>query len=216
MEYEDHFGNYTGNVIGSEDCLFLNVYSTRPMEALPVLVWIHGGGFTSGAGDWYRPDFLLDFDLVVVSINYRLGALGFLSLDIPTMSGNQGLRDQALALKWVQDNISAFGGDPKRVGGSIPLTYCLSKIPQVTIMGESAGSWSVFYQLLNPNTSGLFTAAIGQSGAVTGGVGWGLSFTREEAASNGKNLAGAFNCTRSEVELVESCLREVDAIDLAR
>ena len=118
MEYEDHFGNYTGNVIGSEDCLFLNVYSTRPMEALPVLVWIHGGGFTSGAGDWYRPDFLLDFNLVVVSINYRLGALGFLSLDIPTMSGNQGLRDQALALKWVQDNISAFGGDPKRVEGA--------------------------------------------------------------------------------------------------
>ena len=103
-------------MIGFEDCLYLNVYSTQPNEALPVLVWIHGGGFTAGAGDFYRPDYLLDYELVVVSINYRLGALGFLSLDSPTLSGNQGLRDQALALEWVQNNIAAFGGDPKRVG----------------------------------------------------------------------------------------------------
>ena len=107
MEQEDHFGNYTYNMIGFEDCLYLNVYSTQSKEALPVLFWIHGGGFTAGAGDWYRPDYLLDFDLVVVSINYRLGALGFLSLDSPTLSGNQGLRDQALALEWVQNNIAA-------------------------------------------------------------------------------------------------------------
>ena len=118
VEQEDHFGNYTGNVIGFEDCLYLNVYSTQSKEALPVLVWIHGGGFTAGAGNWYRPDYLLDFDLVVVSINYRLGALGFLSLNSPSVSGNQGLRDQALALEWVQINIAAFGGDPTRVGGS--------------------------------------------------------------------------------------------------
>jgi len=201
VEQEDHFGNYTGNMIGSEDCLYLNVYSTQPEEALlPVLVWIHGGGFTAGAGAWYRPEYLLDYNLVVVSINYRLGALGFLSLESPSVSGNQGLRDQALALEWVQINIAAFGGDPTRV----------------TIMGESAGSWSVFYQLLNPSSTGFFSAAIGQSGAVTGGVGWGQSFTREEAASNGRNLAAAFNCTSSDVEQVEACLREVDAIDLSR
>ena len=110
-------------MIGFEDCLYLNVYSTQPKEALPVLVWIHGGGFTAGAGDWYRPDYLLDYDLVVVSINYRLGALGFLSLDSPTLSGNQGLRDQALALEWVQNNIAAFGGDPKRVSVGGASTY---------------------------------------------------------------------------------------------
>ena len=83
-------------------------------------------------------------------------------------------------------------------------------------MGESAGSWSVFYQLLNPTSSGLFSAAIGQSGAIPGGVGWGQVFTEEEAAANGRNLAEAFNCTRSEVEQVEDCLREVDASDLCR
>ena len=110
-------------MIGFEDCLYLNVYSTQPKEALPVLVWIHGGGFTAGAGDWYRPDYLLDYDLLVVSINYRLGALGFLSLDSPTLSGNQGLRDQALALEWVQNNIAAFGGDPKRVSVGGASTY---------------------------------------------------------------------------------------------
>ena len=72
VEQEDHFGNYTGNMIGSEDCLYLNVYSTQPEEALlPVLVWIHGGGFTAGAGAWYRPEYLLDYNLVVVSTNYK-------------------------------------------------------------------------------------------------------------------------------------------------
>ena len=72
VEQEDHFGNYTGNMIGSEDCLHLNVYSTQSEEALlPVLVWIHGGGFTAGAGAWYRPEYLLDYNLVVVSTNYE-------------------------------------------------------------------------------------------------------------------------------------------------
>lgn len=116
------------------------------------MVFIHGGAFLTGSNkmNMYGPEFLLTQDIVLVSINYRLGALGFLSSDDVSLGvpGNAGLKDQTLALKWVQENIKSFNGDPGNV----------------TIFGESAGSCSVHFQMLSPVTKGLFHKAILQSG----------------------------------------------------
>jgi len=137
---------------GSEDCLSLNVWTPPPSKELrPVLVWIHGGGFVNGSGDIYNARRLVSRgDIVVVTINYRLGALGFLAhpaLGPPEAVGNYGLADQQAALRWVRDNIANFGGDPGRV----------------TIAGESAGGISVCDHLVAPGSAGLFRAAIIQS-----------------------------------------------------
>jgi para-nitrobenzyl esterase len=142
----------------SEDCLTLSIWTGgEPGEARPVMVWIHGGGHFSGASDERRHDgtALARRGVVLVAINYRLGVLGFfahpeLSAESPEgASGNYGLLDQIAALRWVRDNIAAFGGDPGNV----------------TIFGESAGSWSVSALMASPPASGLFHKAIGQSGA---------------------------------------------------
>ncbi|HET6950391.1 MAG TPA: carboxylesterase/lipase family protein [Acidimicrobiales bacterium] len=141
----------------SEDCLYLNVFA--PLEAAdprPVMVWIHGGGFAAGSGDvvWYDGTNLVRRgDVVVVTLNYRLGALGFLHLDHldPALagSGTNGIRDQITALAWVRDHIAAFGGDPGNV----------------TVFGESAGGMSTGTLLGTPAARGLFHGAIAQSGA---------------------------------------------------
>ena len=145
-------------VDGSEDCLFLNVYTPALDDrARPVMVWIHGGAFTAGQGStpWYSGARLASQgDVVVVTINYRLGSLGFLYLDdvLGTGfegSGNNGLRDQIAAIEWVRDNIASFGGDPQRI----------------TIFGESAGGMSVATLLGVPRVPDLLRAAIPQSGA---------------------------------------------------
>ncbi|XP_059092886.1 juvenile hormone esterase-like isoform X2 [Tigriopus californicus] len=142
--------------LGSEDCLKLNVYfpNIELTKRLPVMFWIHGGGFVNGdATDFlYGPGHLLDRDVILVTVAYRLGPLGFLNLGNEEIPGNQGIWDQRLALKWVQENIAAFGGDRD----------------QVTIFGESAGSMSVMYHMATPGSDGLFSAAIAQSGSITG------------------------------------------------
>ncbi|XP_075972494.1 esterase B1-like [Anticarsia gemmatalis] len=138
---------------GDEDCLFLNVYSPNVISnaCLPVLFFIHGGGFKSGSGnvDSFGPDFFMRKSIVLVTINYRLDALGFLSLGTEEVPGNAGLKDQVLALKWVQQNIKYFGGDPTKV----------------TIMGQSAGGASVGFHLASPMSTGLFHRAIALSGS---------------------------------------------------
>jgi para-nitrobenzyl esterase len=141
----------------SEDCLYLNVFTpSRPHHGgrLPVMVWIHGGALVTGESDDYNPAGLVRDGAVVVTINYRLGALGFLAH--PALagrpggpSGNYGLMDQQAALRWVQRDISRFGGDPRNV----------------TIFGESAGGLSVLSQLASPGGHGLFARAIVESGA---------------------------------------------------
>lgn len=146
----------------SEDCLYLNisapvnVLDEQDMGGRAVMVWIHGGGYTSGQGaiPWYNGTrFAKNNDIVVVSINYRLGALGFADLthlgEEFASSNINGTLDQIAALQWVQDNITAFGGDPNRV----------------TIAGESAGGFSVATLMACPGASGLFQQAIPQSGA---------------------------------------------------
>ncbi|XP_059469513.1 juvenile hormone esterase-like [Neocloeon triangulifer] len=146
---------FKGEFVGSEDCLYLNVYtpeaSTNREAKLPVMVYIHGGGFFAGSGstEMYGPEFLLDHDIVLVTLNFRLSTLGFLNLGTTDVLGNFGLKDQVAALKWVKSNIAAFGGDPD----------C------VTVFGESAGGASVHYLLISPLAKGLFHRAILQSGS---------------------------------------------------
>lgn len=142
-----------------EDCLNLNVWTPRgatPANKRPVMVWIHGGGFLNGSADIYDAHWMTtQGDIVVVTINYRLGALGFLALDALNGDdtrdgdvGNYGLADQQAALRWVRDNIANFGGDADKV----------------TIAGESAGAMSVCDHLAAPGSAGLYRSAILQSG----------------------------------------------------
>jgi para-nitrobenzyl esterase len=137
----------------SEDCLYLNVWAPEKAKNLPVIVWLHGGGYYGGSGK-YPAGNLARRGAVIVSMNYRLGIFGFfshpeLTAESPDKaSGNQALQDQIAALRWVRDNISAFGGDPGRV----------------TIMGESSGSESVAILVASPLAKGLFHRAIGESG----------------------------------------------------
>lgn len=192
-----------GEVSSSEDCLFLNVYTPHrksvPDRDLrrkrPVMVWIHGGAFVTGSGENYDPSRLVgDGDVVVVTINYRLGHLGFLahpalSAESPDgVSGNYGLLDQQLALQWVHDNIAAFGGSPKRV----------------TIFGESAGGISVHSQLASPLAAGLFHRAIVQSGAIF------LQPTLAAAETTGEDRADAMGCS----DQTAACLRALSVDDV--
>ncbi|KAK4879863.1 hypothetical protein RN001_008009 [Aquatica leii] len=140
-------------VEGSEDCLYINVYTPQFVNVsklLPVMVWIYGGGFYKGNSKYssFGPDYLLEENVTVVTFNYRLGVYGFLSTEDYVSPGNYGLKDQVLALNWVQENIIYFGGDKT----------------QVTIFGESAGASSISYLTQTPLTRGLFRAAILESG----------------------------------------------------
>lgn len=146
----------------SEDCLFLNVWTPArsAKEKLPVLVYFYGGGFAAGDGSEPRYDgeSMAAKGIVTLTVNYRLNVFGFLAHPELTKeaphhsSGNYGLMDQAAALQWVKKNIAAFGGDPSRV----------------TIAGESAGSFSVSAQMINPQAKGLIAGAIGESGSLLG------------------------------------------------
>jgi para-nitrobenzyl esterase len=152
-------GGSFGQASMSEDCLFLNVYTPArrglPLRNAPVMVWIHGGALVTGLSDSYDPTALVAQGTVVVTINYRLGALGFLAHPALSAeqrdgaSGDYGLMDQQAALRWVQRNIGFFGGDRHNV----------------TIFGESAGGLSVHSQLVSPLSRGLFDKAIVESGA---------------------------------------------------
>jgi para-nitrobenzyl esterase len=149
---------------GSEDCLFLNVYTpadTKPKSKLPVMFWIHGGGYSGGASSEPRHngDFLPTKGVVLVTINYRLGVFGFLATadlakEADRAAGNYGLQDMIAALGWVKANITEFGGDPGNV----------------TIFGESAGSFAVSTLMASPAARGLFHKAIGESGAAFSGT----------------------------------------------
>ncbi|XP_035784382.1 esterase B1-like isoform X1 [Anopheles albimanus] len=146
---------FTQELEGSEDCLHLNVYTpatdaARQAHPLPVMVFIHGGAFMFGSGnsDCYSPEYLLQEGVVVVTLNYRLGSLGFLHLPSQGIEGNAGLKDQLLVLKWVHRNIARFNGDPDNV----------------TLFGESAGGASVHLHLLSPASQPYFHKAICQSG----------------------------------------------------
>nr|WCC58205.1 carboxylesterase [Pharsalia antennata] len=143
------------DTIETEDCLYLNVFTPlvpgdSSKSPLGVLIWIHAGGFVFGSGvaQMYNPQNFMDHNIIVVTINYRLGALGFLTTEDEVIPGNLGLKDQQLAIRWVKNNIHLFGGDPDKI----------------TITGASAGATSVGFQLISPKNKGLFRGAILQSG----------------------------------------------------
>jgi para-nitrobenzyl esterase len=173
----------------AEDCLYLNVYTPRmDRQMRPVMVYIHGGAFLTGESDDYGPRRFLGSNVVTVTINYRLGALGFLAesgltAESPdSTSGNYGFMDQQAALGWVQRNIQAFGGDPGNV----------------TIFGESAGGLSVNAHLASPRSQGLFKGAIAESGS------YALTQpTLAAAQTQGAAFASAVGCNPQDT----ACLR---------
>jgi para-nitrobenzyl esterase len=173
----------------SEDCLYLNVWTPAktPSEKLPVMIWIHGGAYQLGRGSspLYDGRRLAEKGVIVVSINYRLGPLGFLALPELTQesghgsSGNYGLLDQQAAMRWVQSNIAAFGGDPSRV----------------TIFGESAGAMAVCSQMTSPLSKGLFQQAISESSLfIDRGLLMHATRPLAEAEAIGKRYAVATGC----------------------
>jgi len=148
-----------GFMVGQEECLLLNIYIPDivfqdAQAPLPVMAWIHGGALLRGSGRFEEegPQYFMDKEVIIVTINYRLGVLGFLSMGTELVPGNSGLRDQHLALSWVNENIASFGGNPEAV----------------TIFGESAGSLSVHMHILSPMSKGLFQRAIMQSQTAIG------------------------------------------------
>ena len=181
----------------SEDCLYLNVYTPAlgsDEGGLPVLIWIHGGRFTLGAGRDYDGTKLAALGIVVVTINHRLGALGFLAHPALAArpggaSGNYGLMDQLAALRWVQDNIARFGGDPGNV----------------TIAGQSSGGLSVLAHMVSRGSHGLFHRAIVQSGS--------FALTQQSLAAaeaDGQAFAARGGCP----DQTAGCLRRLPVADL--
>ena len=189
-------GMKPGDVHGDEDCLYLNIYAPASATAssrLPVMVWIHGGAFTVGDGSGYDGRVLAARNgVVVVTLNYRLGALGFLALASlraeggGESSGNYGILDQQAALQWVKRNIANFGGDPA----------------SVTIAGVSAGGMSVCAQVASPRAAGLFQSAIIQSGFCESP---GNSVLLGKAEAQGADYARKLGCSPTDL----SCLRKV-------
>uniref|UniRef100_A0A1B6C6S0 Carboxylic ester hydrolase n=3 Tax=Clastoptera arizonana TaxID=38151 RepID=A0A1B6C6S0_9HEMI len=185
-----HFDMFTKLFVGNEDCLFLNVYTTKinfdkitPLK--PVMVYIHGGGFAFGHGnsDVYGPEYLLQHNIVLVTFNYRLGVLGFLNLECQEAPGNVGLKDQVLALKWVKNEIEKFGGDSENV----------------TLFGESAGGACVHLHMLSDMSKGLFHKAIAQSGNAL--CNWAFTSCHKKRAFNLAHILG--KNPKNIVELME-------------
>ncbi|XP_077979666.1 neuroligin-1-like [Glandiceps talaboti] len=177
-----------------EDCLELNVYAPTyldPQEPHAIMVWIHGGAYVSGQGMLYESSFLSGFhDVVVVTINYRLGALGFITTSDEHLSGNYGLFDQIMALEWIKENAGVFGGDPDRI----------------TIFGESAGGFSCSIMSHTHYTRGknLFHRAISQSGVVYPGI----LIPNDVAENFAYELGESIGCESSTSEELAKCLRE--------
>ena len=178
----------------AEDCLYLNVYTpaSASHRARPVMVWIHGGGFTGGAGSIYDGAVLAaKGNVIVVTINYRLSAFGF--LDLPSLgagNGDYGLLDQQAALRWVQRNAWAFGGNPR----------------QVTEFGESAGAASVCADMTSPSAAGLFARAIAESGCLLPAP------SVPSAQQEGATLAAKLGCPDAATAV--ACLRAKSASDI--
>ncbi|XP_069123193.1 fatty acyl-CoA hydrolase precursor, medium chain-like [Argopecten irradians] len=185
----------------TEDCLQLNIYVPGPVSAAakkPVMVWIYGGAFVMGSTFTYDGSFMAAKDVLVVTINYRIGIFGFLSTEDTSMPGNYGLWDMIEALKWINQNIASFGGDPEAV----------------TIFGESAGGFAASYLAIMPCTAGLFQRFISQSGSAVGFVGVAKNPARAAKATG--NFVGCSLDTDSDFDssLLKQCLKTKSAEEL--
>ncbi|XP_058124031.1 pyrethroid hydrolase Ces2a-like [Anopheles ziemanni] len=168
--------NEQTSVAGAEDCLFLNIFTTvnnttsrdgsDRIVMLPVLVFIHGGSHVVGSGEVHGVDLLMENDVIVVTINYRLGVFGFLKDEKHNITGNYGLKDQLVALQWIQRYVSYFGGDPNRV----------------TVMGHSAGAGDLSHHLYSDRARGLFQGAILLSGSML--APWAMLYEGEKCMDN--------------------------------
>lgn len=187
---------------GQEDCLYLNVYVPKKASKiiLPVMVYIFGGGFFSGSANPYihGPEYFMDTQQVIlVTVAYRLGALGFLSTGDESCPGNFGFKDQNLALKWIQQHIKAFGGDPNRV----------------TIFGQSAGGVSVHMHMLSPLSEGLFNQAIVMSGNAAAPYNKAPKDPLQQTKDQAK-FCGIENANKMKSEQLIKALRKVNATTL--
>ncbi|XP_058123515.1 glutactin-like [Anopheles ziemanni] len=178
-----------------EDCLSLSVYTKNVNVQFPVMVYIHGGSFSLGRAAEYPPNYLLERDVVLVAIQYRLGALGFLSTMSSTIPGNAAMLDIIMALKWVQDHIAHFGGDPGRV----------------TVFGQSAGAAATSALLYSPLVPpSYFSQVILQSGGAT--AGWAID---PNPVENAKEIARFAGCnTLLPLEDIERCLMDANVLNL--
>ncbi|NXU10189.1 CEL lipase, partial [Pardalotus punctatus] len=194
------------DVRGSEDCLYLNIWIPQGRKEvstkLPVMVYIYGGAFLVGGsqGANFLDNYLYDGEeiavrgnVIVVTINYRLGPLGFLSTGDENLPGNYGLKDQHMAIAWVKRNIKAFGGDPDNI----------------TIFGESAGAASVSLQMLSPKNNGLFKRAISQSGV--GVCSWAI---QRDPLLWAKKIGEKVGCPTDNTAILANCLRSSDPKEL--
>ncbi|XP_073999712.1 esterase FE4-like [Rhodnius prolixus] len=187
-------------MMGHEDCLYLSVYTPKikPGKLLPVMVYFHGGGFAEGSGEVDRsPEFFMDHDIVMVMPNFRLGPLGFLSMEDDILAGNMGMKDQVMALLWVKNNIANFGGDPN----------------QVTLIGESAGGASVHYHMYSPMSRGLFHRVIGQSGyALSPWASTAPGVARRRAIK----VAQLLHCPTDGSKVIADCLRNKNSYEITK
>ncbi|KAF2904197.1 hypothetical protein ILUMI_01989 [Ignelater luminosus] len=184
----------TNEPVGSEDCLYLNVYvpedKLNDLSNLDVIVHIHGGAFMAGDPNMGGPGYLMDRNVIYVNMNYRLGVLGFLSTEDNVVPGNMGLKDQVLALHWIQKNIRNFGGNPN----------------SVTITGLSAGATCVHLHYFSPLSRGLFHRGISQGGTAL--TPWAIHKAPLEKA---KRLAASIGCITSTTKELVKCLKERSA-----
>lgn len=191
------------NTALSEDCLHLNIWVPEVSAGsakLTTMVWIYGGGFVTGTStlDVYNGAMLAALqNVIVVSMNYRLGPLGFLYLDTEEAPGNMGLLDQQLALQWIHSNVVYFGGSPQ----------------DLTLFGESAGAASVAYHMMANDSRDLFHSAILQSGSSL--AHWAYN-SPEVSLKYAEALAKAFKCDSPNRKSMISCLRDVDAGELSK
>ena len=205
QERIEAFGGFRGeemwnpNTEISEDCLYLNLWVPANSNNASALIWIYGGGFTSGTATLDVYDGLVlaaANDIIVASINYRLGPFGFLYTGDEEAPGNMGLYDQALAIQWIKDNVQHFGGNPD----------------SLTLFGESAGAMSISAHLISPISQDLSRRAILQSGSVNSK---GAYMLPEVAKETARNLMEDVGCNSSSAHAME-CMREVSAETLSK
>ncbi|XP_033227815.1 esterase FE4-like isoform X2 [Belonocnema kinseyi] len=192
-------------VVGQEDCLYLNVYAplrefsstiaskSKRSSLFPVIVFVPGGAYAFGSNSpsSFGPHYLLDKDIILVTINYRIGIFGFLTTGDLIAPGNYGLKDQVLALKWVQQNIESFGGDPKKI----------------TLMGSSSGAGAVSLHSLSHSSIGLFNQYIFQSGSAL--CPWNYR-RKEDFKPDIRKMAKNVDCVTEDSKDLIKCLREIN------
>ncbi|KAL6428890.1 hypothetical protein ACFW04_008014 [Cataglyphis niger] len=191
IQYSQQPQDPTDKVEGAEDCLYLNIYVPVREKAennisMPVLFWIHGGAFQFGSGMLYNAKYLMDSDVIFVTINYRIGPMGFLSTEDEVIPGNMGLKDQNMALRWISENIEWFDGDSNRV----------------TLVGLSAGGASVHYHYLSKMSAGLFRGGISFSGTA-----FDCWTQAENALEKTKKLSALMGCPTTTSRDMIRCLR---------